>query len=118
MADELTDIDLADDFEELAVGLEEVTVRQIDPDTGATVTADGVAVEVSGVPAAVLTRTRGGDTLPSDTRRVVFSSRRLGFTPKQRDEVERDNGEVWAVESVEVTDFDNFCHATCVRKRS
>ncbi len=116
MADELDDIDIAGDFEEFAVGLKPVTVRQIDPDSGDTIT------EVENVPATKLVRHRspfaaGGGEVGGDTVRFVFRADRLDFLPKARDEIETEAGEEWHVESAELIAFEQLCGADCVRKR-
>lgn len=106
---------IGEDFETLMPTVP-VTVRSINPDTGATVT------EVEGVPALKRSRRRqpfgvGGGELGADTCRFVLRYDNLGFVPKARDEIVGSDDVVWVVESVEVIAFQQLAACNVVIER-
>lgn len=100
---ELTAADLADDFD-VFDNVTNVTVRQIDPVTGA-VTA--TAANVPGLRSVVSAQgiEAGDGEIRSTTTRFQLPVSRLSFSPKKRDRVTDAAGGVWAVDSVSLSTF-------------
>lgn len=114
--DELADTDFGQDFEDFAVGLKTVTIKQIDPD-------DGSTLATATVKATKLPRRRSrfqvsGGELGDDTGRFVFRADQLTFTPKSRDQIIDADGLAWEIERAEIQGFDAICSADVVKKRS
>lgn len=98
-------------FEELMPTVP-LTVRDIDPDTGATVT------EVENVPGLIRPRKRlQPGEVPTDRARWVIRYENLGFDPKKVDELEEADGTVWHVESADLIAFRQLAALECVKKR-
>jgi len=85
------------DFALYAPGKANVTVRSLNPDTGA------VLATSASVPAIKRTRERrpvtlGSGNLPADQCRFYLQASAVGFTPKEKDEVTDADGLVWRVD--------------------
>lgn len=99
MADELDGIDFGADFDEMAVGLEPVTVASINALSGAaTVTTEGVMA------AKLIAKRRTGPARSGEvwTNADEFWLRvdQLGFVLKPVDQITRGSGETWIVDEV------------------
>lgn len=108
MADPFDTIDPGQDFEDFAVGLKPVTVKQVDPGTAA------ASATVENVPATKLIRRRspysaGGGEVSGDTVEFVFRANRLNFIPGARDQIVDAAGLVWVIESANLEAFDALC---------
>jgi hypothetical protein len=109
--------DIGADFEAYAPGTATVTVRSINPDTGAT-------LETADVTALKRTRKRspftvgGGGELSADDCRFVCRTSSLGFTPKTRDEIEDADGVTWQVVDAELIGFGELVACNVTKKRS
>jgi len=104
------------DFAALMVFNASVTVKQIDPDSGA---ATSTAISV---PALKRVRRRqeanaGGGELGEDTCRFVVQASAVGFTPKARDQILDATGLVWIATSVELIAFGQLVVMHCQIKR-
>lgn len=94
--DEVLD-DIGADFEANAPGLANVTVRQINADTGAT------EDETDNVPALkrvrdVASQSSGPVKVGYEACRFVMRVSSVGFTPSARDQIEETDGTVWDVD--------------------
>jgi hypothetical protein len=108
---------LGKDFDSLMVFNANVTVKQIDPDSGTATTT------VNNVPALKRVRLRqeasvGSGELGQDECRFVFAASAVSFTPKARDQiVDSDGVTVWIIESAEVIAFGQLAACNVVKKR-
>lgn len=107
---------IGDDFSDLCAGQKPVTVRSINPDTGATLeTADDVTAlkrsrrrQMFGV--------QGGE-LGSDQCRFILRASEVGFFVKEKDEIEDADSVVWKCDQVSAIGFNQLyaCDVTVKR---
>lgn len=95
-----------------------ITVANINPDTGAAMTT------VTDVPAMKRVRRRqpfgvgDGGELGEDKSRFVFRRSRVSWTVTTRDQITDGDGIVWSIESVEMIAFNELVAVNVVKKRS
>lgn len=96
----LDGLDFGADFALLAVGQEPVTVRSVDPDTGAEVLATEPVPAVQCPLTRDNTGARGGEVGVTSCEWWLRADA-LGFTLKPRDQVVQASGAAWSLDSVE-----------------
>ena len=110
--------DVGADFSDFCAGQADVTVRQINPDTGATIaTANNVTALKRSRRRNPFAVAMGGE-LGGDRCRFVLRASEVGFVPKARDEITDAAALVWQVEAVEAIGFNQLYACDVTLKRS
>lgn len=110
------------DFEAQCAGLKPVTVRQINPHTGATLATVSNVSALKRVRRVAVQGVGGDGGAGFEAERFLMRITSVGFTPSGRDEIEEASGTVWQVGEqpgdVDVIGFGQIAAVNVTKKRT
>ena len=110
-------VDPGEDFAVVTDGLDSVSVRQINPDSGATLATSTSVSVLKRAPQRAPSSTGFGGEVGAETCRFWIEADDLSFVPRTRDQITDADSVVWDILRVSVVALTELYVCDCIRSR-